>query len=324
MPFRVFREPSEAQGKFGPSVVTIGNFDGVHLGHQAIFREVIRVSNEYGWRPSVLTFDPHPSKLVSPDRAPKLLSNIEQRCRWMQEAGIKQVMILPFTAEVAALDPEQFVSRILVGILGAKAVLVGDNFRFGNKQGGNTETLTELGEVNGFDAWALHAIRYRGKVVSSTAIRKLLGEGKVHAAGRLLGRFYSLEGEVVKGHGVGSTQTVPTLNLQTDAEVLPAHGVYISRTSEKGTYRRWPSITNIGYRPTFGGDRLSVETYLLDSIEDQPPQSISVELTHRLREERRFDNAELLKAQILRDVVRARAWHRRFIVWRREALTSRR
>lgn len=319
----IFRSLEEARGKFGPSAITIGNFDGVHCGHQAIFREVVRVAGEYEWKPSVLTFDPHPTRVVAPDRAPRLLSSLEQRCRWIAETGIRQIMILPFDLQVAALEPEQFVQRVLVEGLDARAVLVGDNFHFGRKQAGNTRILQELGDLHGFSAWALHAVRLRGKVVSSTAIRKYIHAGKVHLAARMMGRFFSLEGRVVKGHGIGAKQTVPTLNMETDAEVLPKEGVYVSRTYDKDTDRKWPSITNIGHRPTFGGTPLSIETFLLDQLEGESPQRLRVELTHRLREERRFENAELLKSQILRDVVRAKSWHRRFQIWRREELAYR-
>jgi riboflavin kinase/FMN adenylyltransferase len=261
--------------------------------------------------------------VVAPDRAPKLLSSLEQRCRWIAETGIRQIMILPFDQQTAALDPEQFVRQILVERLDARAVLVGDNFHFGRKQSGNTKVLQELGELYGFSAWALHAVRLRGKVVSSTAIRKCIHSGKVHLAARMMGRFFSLEGTVVKGHGIGSKQTVPTLNLETDAEVLPKEGVYVSRTYDKDTDRKWPSITNLGHRPTFGGTSLSIETFLLEELEGETPRHLRVELTHRLREERRFENAESLKSQILRDVVRAKSWHRRFRIWRREELAFR-
>jgi riboflavin kinase/FMN adenylyltransferase len=322
-PVSIFRSLDEARGCFGPSAITIGNFDGVHCGHQAIFREVVRVAGEYEWKPSVLTFDPHPSRVVAPERAPKLLSSLEQRCRWIAETGIRQIMILPFDQQTAALDPEQFVRQILVDGLDARAVLVGDNFRFGRKQSGNTQVLQELGERYGFAAWALHAVRLRGTVVSSTAIRKYIHSGKVHLAARMMGRFFALEGTVVKGHGIGSKQTVPTLNLETDAEVLPKEGVYVSRTYDKDSDRKWPSITNLGHRPTFGGTSLSIETFLLEPIEGEAPRRLRVELTHRLREERRFENAESLKSQILRDVVRAKSWHRRFQIWRREELAFR-
>jgi len=316
MAMRIYRSVEEAQGKFGPSAVTIGNFDGVHLGHQQLFREVVSVAKENGWTPSVLTFHPHPTRVVAPERAPKLLSTMDQRCLWMEECGIEQVLILPFDREVAKLTPEQFVRSILVECAGARCVLVGENFRFGNKQAGDTATLAALGAVHGFKARAMPAVRIRNRIVSSSEIRRWLQEGRVVQAARMLGRFFSLEGMVVRGHGIGSRQTVPTLNLSATTEVLPALGVYVSRTFDLDAKREWPSISNIGHRPTFGGEDLTIESYLLEPLEGESPARICVELTHRVRDERQFDNAEALKVQILQDVERAQAWHRRWSRWR--------
>ncbi len=309
---RIYRSLEQARASVGPCVVSIGNFDGCHLGHQSVFRAVAALAAERGLETAVLTFDPHPAKLVTPERAPKLLSTLEQRCGWMAECGIGQVLILPFTAEVAALHPAQFADRILADGLKARAVMVGDNFRFGKGQAGDIETLKILGARYGFDTHSLQPVSYRGVTVSSTEIRKLIQAGEVGLAGRLLGRFYGLAGRVVKGHGIGSRQTVPTLNLAAEAEVLPGTGVYVTRTSEPEGGRCWESITNIGYRPTFEGDSLTIETFLLSAIEGETPERIEVAFTHRLREERKFQSPELLKAQILSDVERARAWHRRY------------
>jgi riboflavin kinase/FMN adenylyltransferase len=309
---RVYRSLAEAKGRFGPSALTIGNFDGVHLGHQAVFRETARWAATLGCVASVLTFDPHPAKVVAPSRAPLLLSSIEQRCRWMAECGITQALILPFDEHVAALTPEDFTVRILLSALGTRAVLVGENFRFGHKQAGDTGTLERLGKRHGFLVRAVHGVWLRGKMVSSTAIRSLLLAGEVSAAARMLGRFYSLEGTVVPGRGIGRKQTVPTLNLQTDAQVLPASGVYVTFTEAFDSRSRWASVSNIGRRPTFEGDRLSIETHLLNPLEGEPPQEIRIELTRRLRAEQRFESPAALKEQILRDAARAAVWHRRW------------
>ncbi len=308
---RVYRSLQEARGNFGPSALSIGNFDGVHLGHQALFAKVRAIAQQRRLRPSVLTFSPHPSQVVAPHRAPKLLSTIEQRCRWMQEAGIEQVLILPFDRDLASKTPEDFVEHILVEALDVKAAFIGQNFHFGHKQAGNAALLEQLGAQYGFEACGLEPVSWRGHVISSSEIRRLLQEGDVRKAARMLGRCYALEGKVVRGHGIGSRQTVPTLNLSTTAEVLPAVGVYVTRTECLDTGRQWRSISNIGFRPTFAGDALSIETYLLDPL-DTPPTTIRVSFAHRLREERRFDSAELLKLQILHDVGRAGAWHRRY------------
>ncbi|MDX1981460.1 MAG: bifunctional riboflavin kinase/FAD synthetase [Bryobacteraceae bacterium] len=309
---RIFRNLEEAGGHFGPCALTIGNFDGCHIGHQSIFRQVKAAASENGWKAAVLTFDPHPAKIVAPARAPKLLSTVGQRTRWMAGCGIEEVMILPFNSEVAALDPSAFVSNILSGALRARAVMVGDNFRFGHNQAGDVALLAALGERFGFQSKSMHALRLRGTVVSSSEIRRRLACGDVSGAARMLGRFYFLEGVVIRGHGIGAKQTVPTLNLDTAAEVLPGNGVYVTRTFDLEAERMWPSITNIGHRPTFGGDALAIETFLLSRLDSDPPVRLRVEFTHRLRDERKFDNAALLRLQILKDVERARAWHRRW------------
>lgn len=289
------------------TALTIGNFDGLHLGHKQLIHRVLEFSREHGLTPALLTFDPHPTRVVAPDRAPKLLTNLDQRKDLIHAAGIEHIEVLQFTPELAKLTPREFIEQIVVGKLRARAVVVGDNFRFGNKAAGDVRLLEELGREFGFDTDVLHAISWRGTVISSSAIRALIQSGDVSRACRMLGRPYCLEGEVVHGHGIGKKQTVPTLNLATNAEVLPAAGVYVTRTSESGASRRWNSVTNVGYRPTFGDDnRLSIETFLLDSLDGVTPNEIRVEFLKRLRAERKFETPEALKAQILRDVNRAR------------------
>ena len=306
---RVARSVEEAS-VFAPSAVTIGNFDGVHLGHQHLFREVVAASREINARPTVLTFDPHPACVVAPERAPRLLTTPEERCDMMCQDGIEQVLILPFTLDVARLTPQEFIGQVIVNALGAKLVMVGENFRFGHKQAGDTRTLTEFGERYGYETRIAEAIGYHGRVVSSSEIRRLIGQGNVSLACRLLNRPYAVAGEVVEGRGVGSKQTVPTLNLQTSAQVLPRNGVYITRTRDDG--RHWESITNIGVRPTFGDEgALSIETFLLEPLNGETPTKIRVEFLHRVRDEKKFENAGDLKAQILRDVARAKTFFRR-------------
>jgi riboflavin kinase/FMN adenylyltransferase len=307
----IYRSLAEVTGDFGPCAITIGNFDGVHNGHRQIMRRVVSIAREHGWKPAVLTFDPHPTKLVAPTRAPRLLSTPEQRARLIEEQGIDEVLILPFTAEIAKLTPEEFVREILAGKLTARAVLVGDNFRFGNRAAGDAKMLVELGRKYGFDVEITGTIAWRKRIISSSDIRRLIEAGDVAHACRMLGRPYSLEGIVVRGEGVGSKQTVPTLNLDTQAEVLPKTGVYITRTHEQGRKRKWPSITNVGYRPTFDGHRLTIETYLLAPLDRDPPSQIAVEFLRRVRDERKFEDAAALKAQILRDVGRAQVYFRR-------------
>ena len=257
-------------------------------------------------------FDPHPSCVVAPERAPRLLTSPEERSALIHGEGIEHVLIQHFTAELARLTPEEFATKFLRDGLGVRIVVVGDNFRFGCKQAGDTETLKDLGSRLGFEVRLLPIVTWRGRRVSSGEVRKLVMAGDVSTAARLLQRPHAISGEIIKGHGIGSRQTVPTLNLQTDAQVIPARGVYITRTSEPDSDRRWNSITNIGYRPTFGNDdSLSIETFLLDPLDGGTPDRIRLEFLRRVREERKFESPETLKAQILRDVGRARSYVRR-------------
>lgn len=307
----IYRSLAEIPADFGPCAITIGNFDGVHLGHQEILRQVVDIARSEGWRSAAVTFHPHPTKLVAPDRAPRLLTTPEQRAHLIEQQGIDEVLILPFDAAIAHLSPEDFVRDILADKLKTRAILVGDNFRFGHRAAGDVGTLEELGDKYSFETDVVPPVTWRNRIISSSAIRDAIESGRVSLACRMLGRAYALEGSVIHGAGVGTRQTVPTLNLQTDAEVLPKTGVYVTRTRHRRTSREWPSITNVGYRPTFNGHGLSIETYLLTALDDPAPSEISVEFLRWVREERKFDGAEALKAQILRDAARASAYHRR-------------
>ena len=317
---KIFRSLSEVPPDFGPSVLTIGNFDGVHFGHRQILKRVATLARARGWKPSVLTFDPHPARIVAPDRVPKLLTSPEQRAALMCAEGVEQVLILPFTQEVAHLSAEDFARHLLVERLGARAVLVGDNFHFGYRQEGNVHVLEALGRKLGFETEDIPVARCRGRVVSSSVIRKAIIEGHAALAARLLGRPYAIDGTVVHGHGVGAKQTVPTLNLATAAEVLPASGVYLTRTTSLDDRRSWNSITNAGYRPTFSNTHeFSIETFLLDPLEGETPRRIRVEFLCRVRDERKFDSAEALKAQILKDARVAQSYFRRVRAWQRRS-----
>jgi riboflavin kinase/FMN adenylyltransferase len=350
---RIFSSLEEARASFAPSAVTIGNFDGVHAAHHELMRTVVRLARECGARPSALTFSPHPTEVVAPERAPLLLSSPAERCALMEGDGIEQVLILRFDARLSSLDPEAFFREVLVDDLGARAVVVGDNFLFGNRQSGDVGTLRALGEKLGVHVEIVPVIRRRGVLVSSSEIRRLLAVGDVSRAARLLERPFAVSGPVVAGEGRGRKETVPTLNLgipslDLERAAVPASGVYITRTFEEGDSpvcpqrdrrdcpgasrrfeegdspvcpqrdrqdcpqaRSWRSVTNVGYRPTFGGRHLTIETFLLDPLEGNSPERIRVEFLRRLRDERTFPNAEALRAQILRDVTRAQTFFRR-------------
>lgn len=305
----IYRSLKATPPDFGPCAITIGNFDGVHRGHQQILRRLVAVARQQRWKSAVLTFDPHPAKLVAPANAPRLLMTMEQRARAIFDQGINQILILPFTPEIAALGPEDFVRQILVDKLKARAVLVGANFHFGKRAAGNAGMLEEFGDRYSFETEIVPPVVWRKRVISSSEIRRSIEAGDVSVACRMLGQPYALRGAVVPGEGRGSKQTVPTLNLETQAEVVPKNGVYVTRTHGDGC--EWPSITNIGFRPTFDGQTRTIETYLLAPLDGAAPDGISVEFLRRVRDERKFENAEALKAQILRDVNRAQAYFRR-------------
>lgn len=302
MSCQVFHSLAELPRPFGPCALTVGNFDGVHVGHRALIRRTVEMARQNGWRAAGLTFHPHPTCVVAPDKSPPLLSTIEQRTALMCELGLDAVVVLPFTPQVAALSGDEFASSIILGELGARLVVVGDNFRFGKKAAGTAETLRRQVATD-----VVPAVTCRGRVVSSTEVRQAVLAGKVTLAWRMLDRPFSLEGNVVPGAGVGSRQTVPTLNLGPSAEVMPARGVYVTRTGAGAT---WESVTNVGYRPTFNGHHLTIETFLLSPLQGEDPRRIEVEFLYRLRDERRFDSPEALKQQILRDVRRAQSFHR--------------
>jgi riboflavin kinase/FMN adenylyltransferase len=307
----VFTSLKEAADSFGPCALTIGNFDGVHLGHRTLIRQTQQLARNNGWTTAVLTFDPHPTEIVAPERAPKMIYSLQDRLRLLEEAGAERILVLPFTQQVADMSAREFVKQIVVNSLEARAVVVGQNFRFGRKQIGTPQILAELGAELGFECHFLAPVMSRGEVVSSTSIRRHLAEGRVSRAGRLLGRCFFLTGEIVSGHGIGSKQTVPTLNLMPGGEIVPEKGVYITEAEDLIDKRRWRSITNIGIRPTFGGHDVTIETFLLSPFDGRTPEELCVHLRRRVREERTFPDPQALRAQILQDVQRANAYWRR-------------
>jgi phosphoribosyl 1,2-cyclic phosphate phosphodiesterase len=287
------------------SVIAIGTFDGIHLGHQKVLQYAIERAKESGAVSTALTFEPPPVKVLRPEMAPPRISTNQQRMDWFGAIGIEAAVVLPFTKELAALSPEEFVEQILVRQLEVKAVVVGDNFRFGHKQAGDVKFLREMGMREGFEVVVHEPVMLDGEVVSSTLIRKLVSEGDVRHAARLLGRPFELTGEVVRGTGTGKKFTFPTLNLKAEQELLPARGVYITRTVLEGETSSHRSVTNVGMRPTFNGAALSVETHLLDYSGNFSPKRIEVRFWKRLREEKKFSGPEELKEQIAKDIAKA-------------------
>lgn len=305
----IWRSLEEFPAELPYPVLTIGNFDGVHLGHRRIFEEARRRAAQGGGTPLVMTFDPHPARILAPERAPRLLTPLPIKLELFEKLGIAGVLVLPFTLEFSRLSPRRFAEEAVAGRIGAREVIVGDNFRFGYQHAGDVRALEEFGRQFGFLVDDVPALRLRGHVVSSSRIRRLLTEGRLSLGNRLLGRCFSVRGRVVPGRGIGRTQTVPTLNMEEYSEILPAVGVYVTETLCNGL--RAISVTNVGYSPTFEVHRLRVESFLLEDVPPPNTQRMEVFFWHRLRDERKFPSAAALKAQILHDAAAARSFFRR-------------
>ena len=307
--FSTFTSAEAWASRFGKcghsSVLAIGSFDGIHLGHQAILRSVAVRARALGAVPTALTFDPSPRKVLRPETASPQISTIAQRMAGFRGLGLEAAVVLPFTLELSRLAPDEFVQQMLLRNLRIKALFVGENFRFGHKQAGDVHLLRKLGAENGFEVVVLPPVICRGEVVSSTLIRKEIADGDVARAARLLGRQFVLTGEVISGTGAGHRFTFPTLNLSAEQELLPRRGVYITRTCLDGEQPSRRSVTNIGTRPTFNGSALSVETHLLEAQLSSPPKRIELRFWERLRDEKKFSGPEELRGQIARDISRA-------------------
>lgn len=288
-------------------VLALGNFDGLHRGHTKIIDRVRRGADETGGTSLVLTFEPHPPRVVRPDRAPRLLMTPAQKRAALARAGVQGMAIVRFTPELARWEPEQFVRRVLVEWLRVAEVWVGADFLFGRDRTGTFSLLRLLGSQLGFRAEKIDAVRYKDFVVSSTRIRRLIAEGRMDEAGALLGHHYEVEGQVVHGDARGRQIGFPTANLSTANEVVPPHGVYATLALLGGVAH--PAVTNIGLRPTFGGETPVIETHVLDlpaargSLYDQ---TMRVAFVQRLRDERRFPDVDALRTQIDADVRHAR------------------
>ncbi|MBZ5551973.1 MAG: bifunctional riboflavin kinase/FAD synthetase [Acidobacteriia bacterium] len=284
--------------------VTIGNFDGVHLGHQLILKRVVEEAHSRKGCSVVISFSPHPLRILLPDTAPPLIMTSPQKLAALAQHDIDYVLIVPFDEEVSRWSPRHFVERILVHCVAARKVFVGSDFVFGYQQRGNLETLQFLGNEFHFGVEGIPQYTWRQTRVSSSLIRSYVREGNVAEANRLLGRYFTLEGSVTQGAGRGHKLTVPTLNLVSVNELIPKTGVYITQTSfHSSTY---PSVTNVGTRPTFDESSLSIESHLLDQDEIEAPSQMSISFFHRLRDERKFAGPIELKNQIGRDVRAAR------------------
>lgn len=292
------------------SSLTIGNFDGFHLGHQRILDVLVDASRTSGTRSVLLSFQPHPLQLLMPEKAPRAITPLEEKVRLLGISRLEVLAILDFDRALSRMTGEEFVREIMVGVFRARQVFVGSDFEFGHRRTGNVALLQELGRELDFQVRICPQVVVRGSRVSSTRIRELIHAGRISSANRLLGRFFSLKGEVVPGRGLGRESLFPTLNLRPGDELIPRPGVYVTQATIGGQIH--PSVTNVGWRPTVAGKDLTVETHLIDTSLESPPVHLGLAFLHRLRDEEKFESLQQLRDQIARDCRRARRFFRLF------------
>jgi riboflavin kinase/FMN adenylyltransferase len=298
------------------SSVTIGNFDGLHLGHRRILVDLVQTAATSRTASVVMTFLPHPLQVLHPGRAPKLIIPTEDKIARIASLGVDYLLLVKFDEELSRLSGEGFIREILVDSLRIQHVFVGHNFVFGHKRSGNVALLEALGRELDYTVHVIPPVAVRGSRVSSTGIRDLIRSGRISQANRLLGRYYTLQGRVVAGKGLGRTVLFPTLNLEAQNEILPGNGVYATLAIFEG--KSHTAVTNVGTRPTVSGTGVSVETHLLQHTPEAPPSTLELQFLHRLRNEQRFPSVEELRRQIAKDITRAKRFFRLFRMLRRE------
>lgn len=301
---KVLRGLHERPAFPGGTIVAIGNFDGLHLGHQRILRFLVEKAQEKGLVSLVLTFSPHPERVLGGGRI-AMIQTLEQRLAGIRSAGVQAVLLASFDRTFAGLTSAEFVDRVIVSSLRAKEVVVGENFRFGRSRQGDVDDLRRFGQKLGFAVSPIPSAVRNGKVVSSSLIRRLLDEGRVSAANTLLGHPYEIGGQVVRGSGRGRGLGFPTANIQTPNEILP-RGVYLTAADILG--RSYPSLTNIGHRPTFGGGRLQVETHIFDFQGTLYRRRICLRFLRRLRGEKKYAGPAGLISQVQKDIAAAQSY----------------
>jgi riboflavin kinase/FMN adenylyltransferase len=305
---QVFHKLADVPATFGPTLVSIGNFDGVHRAHNHVLREIVSRARQQGAKAMAVTFEPHPARILRPDCGLKLITPTPEKLRLLEGSGLDAVLLLPFGRDLSLMTPRQFAEEILKKQLHACEVHEGFNFRFGHKAAGNVSLLAELGREMGFEVKVYPEMKLRGESVSSSQIRRLLNEGRISRARHLLGHPFSMLSTPGRGRGYGSKYTVPTINLSRYEEFVPKDGVYITRTRVGDEC--FDSVTNVGGRPTFGAESFAVETHLLNfhPIELGPETEVEIHFLERLRDEIKFPSIEALREQIARDVLQARRY----------------
>jgi riboflavin kinase/FMN adenylyltransferase len=305
---QVFHRLEDVPADFGPTLLSVGNFDGVHRAHQAVIREIVGRAKARRAKAMAVTFEPHAVRILRPDSTLKLLTPTPEKLRLLAATGLDALLLLPFTRDLSLLTPRQFAERILKKKLHACEVHEGFNFHFGHKAAGDTAALTEFGKEMGFGVHTYPEMRLRGETVSSSQIRKLLGEGQASRARHLLGRPFSILSTPGRGRGFGAKYTVPTINLSRYEELVPKDGVYVTRT--RVAQECFDSVTNVGNRPTFGPDSFAIETHLLNfhPLELAPDTEVEIHFLRRLRDEIKFPSVEALREQIAKDVQATRRY----------------
>ncbi len=293
---------------FKNPVLTMGNYDGIHLGHRRIIERVKEKALEISGTSMLMTFDPHPLHVLRPERELAAITPLEEKKRIIQEAGIEVLLILPFTRELSLIPPETFVASVLVDRLSVKGVVIGYDFKFGRGGGGDTALLQEMGRRYGFLVEVIAPVTVDGEKVGSNRIRKLVRDGQVENAAKLLGRYYGVEGRVVRAKGRGGTIVgYPTMNLDTHYHLIPKNGVYVTEAEIEG--RRFEGVTNVGHNPTFeSGQQRSIETFILGFEGDLYDKEVRLTFLTRLRDEVKFGSVDALKGQIAKDVGTAREY----------------
>lgn len=306
----IFQKLEDVPKDFGPTLVSIGNFDGVHRAHSNVLRQIVERARPHGAKAIAVTFEPHPVRILRPDSGLKLITPTPEKLRLLEASGLDAVLLLPFGRDLSLMTPRQFAEKILWRRLHAREVHEGYNFHFGHKAAGNVDMLAEFGREMGFEVKVYPEMQLRGEPVSSSHVRKLLGGGRVSRARHLLGHPFSMLSTPGRGRGYGSKYTVPTINLSRYEEFVPKDGVYITRT--RVAEECFDSVTNVGGRPTFGAESFAVETHLLNfhPIELGPETEVEIYFLHRLRDEIKFPSVDALREQIARDVHKARRYFR--------------
>jgi riboflavin kinase/FMN adenylyltransferase len=307
---QVFESLEEIPRDFGPTVVSVGNFDGIHRAHRKLFDSIRVRAQELGARSIIVTFDPHPTRILHPHGGPPLITPMERKMEVLAETGVDAALVLPFTRDLSMAPAFEFAEEVLCNRLQAIELHEGFNFRFGHKAEGDVLRLREFGKKLGFTVVAYEPMKWGELIISSSNVRAVVLGGKVEAARHLLGRVFSIDSTPGRGRGYGTKYTVPTVNLARYDELTPALGVYVSEMRING--EDFQSVTNVGNRPTFGADSFAIESYILNfhpiALTAETP--IRLSFLHRLRAEKKFPSTEALKEQIGHDVVRAQRYFR--------------